>query len=208
MNALLFALLLVLILPLVMTGWRSMLAALSLQGLLMGCMVFQRAPLSWEAALPLFDLLLVRGVVVPLLLYGVMRERATSRRGDARPPNMLSLMLVAVLVAVAFRFAERLDPGGAESQLRLAVSASGVLFGLFLLATQVGVFTQVAGALYIENAIALFELDRAAGVLPIPVEMALLAVFVASAGVYVRYVNRLSTFVAALPDDSDEAAAL
>ncbi len=66
----------------------------------------------------------------------------------------------------------------------------------------------MAGALYIENAIALFELDRAAGVLPVPVEMALLAVFVASAGVYVRYVNRLSTFVAALPDDSDEAAAL
>lgn len=208
MNALLFSLLMVLVLPLVITGWRSMLAALSLQGLLMGWLVVEQAPLGPHSILPLVDVLVVRGVMVPLLLQRVMHERAISRRGEARPPNLLSLLVVVVIVAVAFRFADWLTPVDPASDLRLAVAACGVLLGLFLLATQVGVLPQVVGALYIENAVVLFELDRGAGVLPLVVEAALLAVFVLSALVYVGYVNRMSTFVATLPDDGDEGPAL
>ncbi len=209
MTALLFTLLLVLIFPFLVMGWRAMLLALSLQGLLMGWMVVQRGPVEADAAIPLLDLLIVRGAVVPLMLQRVMRARATGGRQDVRAPNLLSLMTLAVLVAAAFRFAGVMDPAGGESQVRLGVAAAGVLLGLFLLATQAGVFVQVVAVLYLENAIALFEFDRAAGVLPLPVELGLLLVFLMSAGIYVAYVERLSTFVATLPSDvADEGPTL
>lgn len=201
MTALLFTLLLVLIFPLVVMGWRSMLLALSLQGLLMGWMVVQRGPVELHSAIPLLDLLIIRGAVVPLMLQRVMRDRATGGRQDVRAPNLFSLMVLALVIATAFRFAAVVDPAGGESQVRLAVATCGLLLGLFLLATQGGVFAQVVGVLYMENAIALFEFDRAAGVLPLPVELGLLAVFMISASVYVAYVERLSTFVATLPVD-------
>jgi hydrogenase-4 component E len=201
MTALLFTLLLVLIFPLVVMGWRAMLLALSLQGLLMGWMVAQRTPLEPDSAIPLLDLLIIRGAVVPLMLQRVMRDRAIGGRQDVRAPNLFSLMVLALVIGAAFRFAAFVDPIGGESQVRLAVATCGLLLGLFLLATQGGVFAQVVGVLYIENAIALFEFDRAAGVLPLPVELGLLAVFMMSASVYVAYVERLSTFVATIPID-------
>lgn len=201
MTALLFTLLLVLLFPLVVMGWRAMLLALSLQGLLMAWMVVQRGPVGLDAALPLLDLMIVRGAVVPLMLQRVMRARALGGREDVQAPNLFSLLVLAVLIAAAFRFASAIDPAGGESQVRLAVASAGVLLGLFLLATQAGVFVQVVGVLYMENAIALFEFDRAAGTLPLPIELGLLLVFMMSARIYVAYVERLSTFVATLPID-------
>jgi len=167
----------------------------------MGWMVVQRGPVEIDAALPLLDLLIVRGAVVPMMFQRVMRERTTGGRQDVRAPNLFSLLVLVLVIAAAFRFAAALDPVSGESQVRLAVAASGVLLGLFLLATQGGVFAQAVGVLYIENAIALFEFDRVEGAMPLPVELGLLAVFMISASVYAAYVERLSTFVATLPAD-------
>lgn len=192
MTALLAAFLVVAALPFFMATWRVVLAALSLQGLLMGWMAFRGQPAAApDAVLALVDLVAIRGLLVPFLLYRVMKAQDAPRRGDAILPNMLSLMLLAVLVALAFQLAARLEPGGSEAATLVAVSASALLLGLFSLATQTGVFTQAAGALSVENAVALFELGRKGGSPPFPVELALTSAFLLSACMTVLFVRWL-----------------
>ncbi|NNN05115.1 MAG: hypothetical protein HKL90_04370 [Elusimicrobia bacterium] len=189
MTTLLAAFLVVAALPFFIVTWRTALAALSLQGLLMGWMFFQRAPVvSLDSILALVDLVAVRGLLVPFMLYRVMRTQNALRRGDTILPNLLSLMMIAALIALAFRLASQLDPSGAESQTTIAVAVSALLLGLFTLATQTGVFTQAVGALCVENAISLFELGRGNSA-PLPVELGMVAVFLLSACMYALYVR-------------------
>lgn len=192
MTTLLAAFLVVVALPFVCATWRVSLAALSLQGLLMGWMLFRREPVvDADSILSLVDLFAVRGVLVPFMLYRVMRAADASRRGDVILPNMLSLTTAAILVALAFRLAGQLAPGGFESRTAIAVAVSALLLGLFTLATQTGVFTQVVGALCVENAIALFELGGEGGAAPLPVALGLSAVFLLSSCLYALYVRWL-----------------
>jgi hydrogenase-4 component E len=192
MTSLLLIFLLVLLFPLFISTWRMSLTGLSAQGLLMGWIAYRAQPILTAANVTtLVDLAVVRGVVVPLLLYRVMRAGQAPRRNDVIPPNMLSWGLVGILVALAFRFASRLAPADAQLQTLLAVAAAGLLLGLFVLATQVGAFSQVVGALRIENAIALFELSGDEPVAPLPVRVGQLVVFLVTAWLYASYVNRL-----------------
>jgi|CXWL01.1.fsa_nt_gi hydrogenase-4 membrane subunit HyfE len=204
MTPLLLALLVALLLPFFMSGWRANLAALGAQGLLMGWLALRREPLhSPESALAAFDLFVSRGVLVPWLLWRAMHARDADR-GDVVAPNMLSWALVAALVAVAFRFAGKLEPVGGEAQTALAVAAAGLLLGLFALAHQTGVFSQAAAALRVENAIALFELTHESEATPFAVEIGLAALFVATGALYAFYVRRLS--VPPEPEPADARA--
>ncbi|MCR4296689.1 MAG: hypothetical protein NUW21_14245 [Elusimicrobia bacterium] len=192
MTTLLAAFLAVAALPFVLVTWRISLATLSLQGLLMGWMFFRREPvLAPDSILTLVDLVAVRGLLVPFMLDRAMRAAAAPRRGDAILPNMFSLTMAAVLIGLSFQLAGHLAPGGSESQTFIAVAVSALLLGLFTLATQTGVFTQVVGALCVENAIALFELGEEGSSTPLPVELGLASVFLLSACMYVLYVRRL-----------------
>jgi len=192
MTTLLAAFLVVAALPFVLVTWRISLAALSLQGLLMGWMFFRREPVfTPDSILALADLVAVRGLLVPFMLDRAMRAEAAPRRGDALLPNMFSLTMVAVLIGLSFRLAGHLDPGGSESQTLVAVAVSALVLGFFTLATQTGVFTQVVGALCVENAIALFELGGEASSTPLAVELGLAAVFLLSACLFVLYVRWL-----------------
>ncbi|TBR18653.1 hypothetical protein EPO15_15075 [bacterium] len=192
MTALLAAFLTVAALPYFMVTWRTALAALSLQGLLMAWMVLERGPASSpEALLSLVDLGLVRGLLAPIVLYRVLEAQRPPRRGDALLPNMLSLATAAALVALAFRFAGRLEPGGGEVQTAVAVSAAALLLALLSLATQTGVFTQAVGALAAENAIALFELGAEGGSTPLPVRLGAAVVFLLSVWLLSLYVRWL-----------------
>jgi hydrogenase-4 component E len=192
MTSLLLIFLLVLLFPLFISTWRTSLVGLSAQGLLMGWIAYRADPiLSAESAATLVDLVVVRGMVVPLLLYRVMRAGQAPRRNDVIPPNMLSWGLVGILVALAFQFASRMAPTDAQFQTHLAVATVGVLLGLFVLATQVGTFSQAVGALRIENAIALFELSGDKPVISLPVQVGQIVVFLVTACLYASYVNRL-----------------
>lgn len=189
MTTLLLAFLVALVLPFLAASWRTRLAGLSAQGLLMGWIYFRhQPPASLESALAFVDLVVLRGALVPLMLYRVMGATASSRRGDEVAPNMLSWTIVGALVAVAFRLASRLEPGGSEPQILLAVAVSGLLLGFFVLATQTGVLAQAVGALRVENAIALFELGEA-GAAPLPVRVGMVSVFLLTACLFALYVR-------------------
>lgn len=192
MTPLLAAFLAVAALPYVMVTWRVALAALSLQGLLMAWMLVERGSCDTPAGLlALADLLVVRGLLAPALLYRVMRAQGAPRRGDVVLPNMLTLTTAAALVALAFRFAALLDPGGTQTQTALAVSASALVLALFTLATQTGVFPQAVAALCLENAIGLFELGGEGGTTPLPVAFGLAVVFLLSVVMLRHFVLRL-----------------
>jgi hydrogenase-4 membrane subunit HyfE len=148
----------ILLLPLFMASWRTSLFGIAGQGLLMGYLAYARAPeLTAEAAATLVDLAVVRGLVVPIVLYRVLRTRGVPRRNDVIPPNLLSWTAVLVLLLLAFRFAAAMPMAPTERPF-VAVATAALVLGFFVLATQVGVFSQMIAAMRIANAIAMFEL--------------------------------------------------
>jgi len=159
-NPILIAFVGVLMLPQFVASWRLTLFSLSLQGLLMAWISYDLHTSldSVGAWIQMFDLAIVRGLAAPIALYAVLRGQRASARHDVIPPNLMSWTLVLVLVLVAFRFADMLLPAGGTDHSFVAAACAGVLLGVLVLATQTGPFSQMAGALGIENGIAMFEL--------------------------------------------------
>ena len=193
MSPLLVALLGVLLIPLFVATWRASLFGLGCQGVLMALIAYRlapvpRAPGEWVT---LFDLAVVRGLVAPLSLFTVLRAHRAPRRNDVIPPNLLSWTLALALVLMSFSFAEMLEPEAGEQRTLVAVAATGVMLGFLVLATQSGHFTQMIGALRIENAIALFELGGERHEAPLGPQVGLLVVFVATIGFFRWYLTHL-----------------
>jgi len=211
MSTLLVALLGVMLLPLFLSSWRMSLFGLSCQGLLLGWIAVEshtEAPTA-EGWLTLFDLVVVRGLVAPGLLFAVMRARDGDGRNDVIPPNLLSWTLVGTLVMAAFSFADNLVPEAGDAQQLVAVATAGVLLGLFVLSSQSGTFSQMIGALRFENAIALLELGARGHAQPLPVRAGLLVVFLVTVGFFRWYLELLGPSAAArAPDDTPEAPTL
>lgn len=160
MNPVLIAFIGVLLVPLFVASWRLSLFGLVAQGALMAWISYQLHPAfdSASAWVAMFDLVVVRGLGAPLLLYAVLRGQGATARNDVIPPNLMSWTLAIALVLVAFRFADMLVPGQDVTHSFVAGATAAVLLGLLVLATQTGPFSQMDGALRIENGIALFEL--------------------------------------------------
>ena len=153
----------ILLVPLFVASWRLSLFGLAAQGIIMASISYQLDPAldTVDAWVGMFDLVIVRGLGAPLLLYAVLRAQRAPARNDVLPPNLMSWTLAIVLVLFAFRFADLLVPTEGPEHEFVAVATAGLLLGLLVLATQTGPFSQMVGALRIENAIALFELGGA-----------------------------------------------
>jgi len=160
MNPLLIAFVGVLLVPLFVASWRLSLFGLAGQSLLMAWISYQLDPGldTVSAWVGMFDLVVVRGLGAPLVLYAVLRSQRATARHDAIPPNLMSWTLAIALVLVAFRFADMLVPLEGNEHSVVAGATAGLLLGLLVLATQTGPFSQMVGVLRIENGIALFEL--------------------------------------------------
>jgi len=182
MSPLLVALLGVLLVPLFIATWRSSLVGLGCQGLLMALIArqLQPAPHTVGDWLTLADLAIIRGFVAPLALYTVLRARSTPSRNDVIPPNLLSWTLALGMVLVSFSFAGLLEKVPGDQQTLIAVASTGVMLGFLVLATQSDPFSQMVGALRIENAIALLELGGRRHESPVGIQLGLLGVLLAT----------------------------
>jgi len=203
MSPLLLTLLIVLILPLFLATWRASLTGLALQGILMGWLAYRLHP-HWSAALALTELDLVglRAVAVPLFLGRVLARHRAASRNDVIPPNMLAWTAALTLVLMAFRFADAASPNDAEAHMVVAVSISGVLLGLLILATQSGAFSQIVGVLRIENAIALFEIGTSAEEESLPIRFGQFLVLALTLAIFAVYLGRMGgTGVVATSDE-------
>ena len=202
MSPLLIALLGALLLPVFVGSWRMSLFGLALQGVILAAVAYPGlGPLrSAHAWLSLADLGLVRGVLVPLALYTVLRAQGAPARNDTIAPNLFSWTLTLGMVLAAFNLSEDLVSEPGEAQTLVAVAIAGVLLGFLVLASASGPFSQMVGALRIENAVAMLELSGDHET-PFVLQLALLAVFVATIGLFRWY-------LATLGSSADDATAL
>jgi hydrogenase-4 membrane subunit HyfE len=200
-SPLLVALLGVLLIPLFLATWRSSLFGLACQGFLMTLIAYRLHPhpSSPEDWVRLIDLAVVRGVVAPLALYTVLSARKTPSRNDVIPPNLLSWTLAFGMVLVAFTFSEKLVPAAGDQRTLVAVVSAGVMLGFLVLASQSGPFSQMIGALRIENAIALLELGEERRGAGLPLQLALLGIFLVTVALFRWYLATLGSSDAAAP---------
>lgn len=196
MSPLLIALLGALLIPLFVGTWRMSLFGLALQGLILAAIAYPElqaqhsapfiggeAPLAW---LTLLDLALLRGVLVPLALYTVLRARQAPARNDTIAPNLFSWTLALGLVLAAFNLSDVLVSEAGQEQTLVAIAIAAVLLGFLVLASATGPFSQIMGALRIENAIATLQLSRPHES-SFALELALLAVFAATVALFRWY---------------------
>jgi hydrogenase-4 membrane subunit HyfE len=148
------------VVPLFVATWRSSLFGLSCQGFLIAWAAYRLNPAihSVDTWLTLADLVLVRGVGAPLLLYRLLLSQDRAARHDIIAPNLLSWTIALGLVLAAFNLSATLVPIDGDQRALISVAAAGVLLGFLVLASQSTPFGQVVGALGLENGIALFEL--------------------------------------------------
>jgi hydrogenase-4 component E len=190
MNPLLIAFVGVLLVPLFVASWRLSLFGLAAQGLLMAWISYQLEPdLDLAAWAQMLDLVVVRGLGAPLALYAVLRSQRVTARNDVIPPNLMSWTLAIALVLVAFRFADMLVPTSGNEHSFVAGATAGLLLGLLVLATQTGPFSQMEGALRIENGIAFFELGTSHR--PLAMVIAQTAILVATVLLFRWYLRTL-----------------
>lgn len=150
----------VMVVPLFVATWRSSLFGLSCQAFLIAWAAYRLRPElhSIETWLSLTDLVLVRGVGAPLLLYRLLLSQKRTARHDIIAPNLLSWTVALGLVLAAFNLSAALVPVDGDERALISVATAGVLLGFLVLASQSTPFGQVVGALQLENGIALFEL--------------------------------------------------
>jgi hydrogenase-4 component E len=160
LNPIVIAFIGALLVPLFVASWRLSLLGLALQAFLMAWSAYELDSSldSVGAWVRMFDLIVVRGLGAPIALYAVLRSQRATGRHDVIPPNLMSWTLAIALVLVAFRFADMLVPGEGNDHSFVAGASAAVLLGLLVLSTQTGPFSQMVGALRIENGIAMFEL--------------------------------------------------
>lgn len=194
MSPLLIALLGVLLIPLFVATWRTSLLGLSCQGFLMAWIAYRMgpAPSTVSQWLTLADLVLVRGLGAPLALYWVLRAQNAPARNDVIPPNLLSWALALGIVLLAFNLSQILVPEPGQQQTLVAVSATGLMLGFLVLASQSDPLSQMIGALRIENAIALFALGGERHPEPLGVQLGLILVVALTIALYRFYLKTLS----------------
>lgn len=159
MTGLLIAFTIVILVPLFVSSWRTSLLGLSLQGILLTALALGHGHLgAVDLAVGAIDFALLRSLFAPGLVYLSMRQRKVVLRNDVIAPNLISWTCAIGLVVASFRVADTLVPVESDEQFLVAVASAAFSVGLFVLAAAQGTFSQIAGLLRLENAIALFEL--------------------------------------------------
>jgi hydrogenase-4 membrane subunit HyfE len=189
MTYLLLGYLVVVIIPLLAASWRVSLLGLALQGVLLGWVALKsQSELSATTLIVVVDVGVVRGIVAPWVLQRVLVRSNAPRRNDVIPANLFSWVLVAAIVFASFRFATRLSLVEAGNPMHLATVTAALLLGMFVLASQNSMFSQIVGCLRIENAVALFELSASAH-LPALLQLSLSVVFLLTVLLFARFLR-------------------
>ena len=194
MTGILIAFVIVLLVPLFVSKWRTSLLGLALQGALLVAIAYRQHgfELSAATAVTLVDLAVVRALLMPAWLFSTLKASNAPLRNDVIAPNLFSWAIALALVVVAFRTADVLVPDEGNEQSLVAVSAAAFLLGLFVLATARGPVSQVIGLMRVENAIALFELGTPAEHVSLSIRIAQTAILLVSVGFCRWYLIGLS----------------
>lgn len=136
--------------------------------------------------------LIVKAVLLPALLLRAIREAAIRREVEPLIGFMPSMLIAALVTAIAFSIGPRLPLPEVESDLLAPVALATVVLGLLVLTTRRKAVSQVVGYLVLENGIYVFGLGQIERV-PFLVEAGvLLDIFVGVfiMGIVVFHINR------------------
>lgn len=142
---------------------------------------------EWSAhgMFALLEVIAIRAIVTPLLLRRAIRLRAEANT-DLMPSNLFVWTIGVALIVLAFDF------GGAAmadmQALALGVVGATVAIALLILSTNDAPPAQLVALLFLENAIAVFELLLSEP-WPLPVHLALTFVFLATVVVSARLIG-------------------
>lgn len=172
-------LVLVLLLNLYMLGVSRLTACIrivGLQGVLLGALplLMPDAELNVHSAALSIGSLVVKGVVIPSLLFRAVRDIRVGREIEPYIGFTTSLALGMVVVVAAFWLSStsRL-PNPAQCPLIVPVSIAAVITGLLILVSRRKAVTQVIGYIVLENGVYIFGLSLAAK-MPFLVEMGIM----------------------------------
>lgn len=153
----------------------------------------QHGEWSGHALAALVEVLLVRAAMAPQLLRRAIRRRGEPNL-DLMPSNLFAWAIAIALLVLAFEF------GAPEMSDRhaLALGAVGatVAVALLLLAANESPPAQLVAVLFMENAIALFE-SLLPEPWPLPVHLALSAIYLLTVGVGAWLIGRPETVLTA-----------
>lgn len=187
----------VLLLNLFMLGTsriRALIQAAALQGVVLGVIpILIAAHRDWNAGLIAVATVVLKGSLIPTMLYRALREAQIKR--EVEPligfvPTML-LGALGTLLSVVFASGLPLEPEHREL-LIVPASFSTVLTGFLLLTTRIKAITQAIGYLVLENGIFIFGMLLVEA-MPFLVEIGVLldlfvGIFVVS--IIIHHINR------------------
>jgi hydrogenase-4 component E len=182
---------------------RSVIQAVALQGVLLGALpLFVHSDVGLRTLLLVVAVMLLKGLVVPTLLFRAMRDVNIQREVEPLIGFIASLFLGAVGTALALLFARTLPlVEGHGSSLLVPAALSTALTGFLILTTRRKAILQVLGYLLLENGIFIFG-TLLVEAMPLLVEAGVLldlftGVFVM--GIIIHHINREFTTVSAEP---------
>ncbi len=138
---------------------RTIILAVSLQGVLLGLLpMLLHREMGWREALVSLGALGLKGLVIPRMLMRAMADLPIRREVEPVVGFRASLVLGAAATGLSLFLTTLLpliDPGG---RMVVATSFATVLTGFLLLTTRLKAITQVLGYLVLENGIYIFGL--------------------------------------------------
>ncbi len=172
----------------------AVIRAVAVQGVLIGLVPLLLHPRpDWWVVLLAGGTVLLKGVVIPRLLFHAMREVNIQREVNPLVGLVPSMLLGAVGTGLALVFASDLPlVGGHREGLLIPASLATVLTGFLVLTTRQKAIVQVLGYLVLENGVFLFGM-LLLEVMPFLVEVGVLldlftGVFVM--GIIIHHINR------------------
>lgn len=167
--------------------------AVAVQGVVLGLLPALIHPFSWHLVGIVIGTLLAKGVVIPWMITNAIRQAGIRREVEPFIGFIPSLVIGALLTALAFVFAARL-PLAPEHEGLLFVPASmaTIMCGFLVLIARRKAISQVIGYLVMENGIFIFSL-LLADAMPLMVEAGalldlLVGVFVM--GIVINHISR------------------
>lgn len=139
---------------------RTVIHAVALQGLLLGILpLFVHPHLGLRGALLAVGTIIIKGIVIPRLLFRALREVTLQREVRPLVGFIASLLLGAVVTGLAVMFSYTLPLAREHAeQLLVPASLATILCGLLLMTTRLKAVLQVLGYLMLENGIFMFGL--------------------------------------------------
>lgn len=130
--------------------------------------------LSLHAMLAVSEIVIVRALLVPYLLYRAIRKTPQART-SVMPSNLFAWGVAITLIILAFKFG---DGARADHRaLTLGVVAATAMIAFLILATNHEPAAQLVAVLFMENALALFE-SLMPEAWPLPVHLAVSGVYI------------------------------